>query len=480
MDQQVLTPRLKVAIHPDVAPFAARGSGDRPPIPTPSNAPGASRCGELGRNTVNEEEQVTRETTLTDEDATAARLRLDLAEAIVKNRADIGTTVDETILEAVRTVPRHLFTPGISLEEAYADAVPIMKRDGDGVAISSVSAPWLQATMLQQAQITPGMNVLEIGSGGYNAALIAELVGPKGTVVSLDIDPEVCERAERGLTDAGYDDVVTVVCADGEYGAEQFAPFDRILVTVSAPDIPPAWTEQLADDGRLIVPLRVRGLERSFVFQPEAGRLVCTEFELAGFVPMQGAAENRQREVSLHGDGIVLRVDDRQPVEAEPLGLALEGPRCEAWSGVLVGGMEPWDDLDMWLATVAPTYGYLTATDQGLSTGLVTLTLRWGMSAVWDQDSFAYLTLRPVTEDRTEFEFGAYAHGPNAAELADQMVAHLRSWDRDQRRGTGPHVEVHPKTALDGDVPHGLVVEKRHSRVTVSWPQTPGRTGQVN
>ncbi|MDA1359740.1 methyltransferase, FxLD system [Glycomyces luteolus] len=423
---------------------------------------------------------MTRETTQTDEEQTAARLRLELAEAIVKNRADIGKSVDEAILAAVRTVPRHLFTPGVSLEEAYADAVPIMKRDGDGVAISSVSAPWLQATMLQQAQITSGMTVLEIGSGGYNAALIAELVGPKGRVVSLDIDPEVCERAEQGLAGAGYDDVVSVVCADGEFGAEQFAPFDRILVTVSAPDIPPAWTDQLAEDGRLVVPLRVHGLERSFVFQPEGDHLVCTEFELAGFVPMQGAAENRQRLVGLHDDDIVLRVDDRQPVEAEPLRLALEGPQHESWSGILVGGMEPWDDLDMWLATVSPTYGYLTATDQGMATGLVTLTLRWGMSAVWDHDSLAYLTLRPVTEDRTEFEFGAYAHGPNATELASQMVAHIRSWDRDQRRGTGPHFEVHPKDALDGDLPRGLVVEKRHSRVTVSWPKAPGLTSQAN
>jgi protein-L-isoaspartate(D-aspartate) O-methyltransferase len=432
-------------------------------------------------STNSKETRMTRQTeTITEEESTAARLRQELAESIVKNRADIGNTVDEPILDAVRKVPRHLFTPGISLEEAYADDAPIMKRDSSGVAISSVSAPWLQAMMLQQAQIKPGMRVLEIGSGGYNAALIAELVGTAGSVVTLDIDPDVCERAEKGLADAGYEGRVTVVCADGEFGAAEHGTFDRILVTVCAPDVPPAWVEQLNENGRLIVPLRVRGLERSFVFGREDDHLVCTEFELCGFVPMQGTGENRHRFIGLHHDDIVLRVDDRQPVEAEPLRLALKEARHESWSGVTVGGMEPWDDLDMWLATVAPNYGYLVASDRGVDAGLVTLSLRWGMSTVWDAGSFAYLTLRPTREDRTEFEFGAFAHGPNAVELADQLVTHIRSWDHDQRQGAGPHFEVHPKTALDGDLPRGLVVEKRHSRVTVSWPPTPGRTGQVH
>lgn len=420
------------------------------------------------------------DTTTAEDDATAARLRGELVEAIVQNRAAIGKSVDRPILDAIGTVPRHLFTPGVSLEEAYADKVPIMKRDEAGVPISSVSAPWLQATMLQQARIEPGMKVLEIGSGGYNAALLAELVGAAGSVVSLDIDPDVCKRAEHGLAEAGYGDQVTVVCADGEFGAADLGPFDRILVTVSAPDIPPAWVEQLTDGGKLIVPLRLRGLERSYVLEREGDHLTCTEFELCGFVPMQGTGEKRERLVGLHGDDIVLKVDDRQPVEAEALRAALEAPRHESWSGVRVGGMEPWDDFDLWLATKARSYGYLTATDNGLATGLVTLALRWGMSAVWDQDSFAYLTLRPTDEDRTEFEFGAFAHGPNARGLADLIVTHARSWDRDLRGQVSPHLEVHPKATLDGDLPPGLVVEKRHSRVTVSWPAPSGRSGQVH
>ncbi|WP_162145936.1 methyltransferase, FxLD system [Glycomyces tenuis] len=410
------------------------------------------------------------ESIMTDEDATAAHLRQALAESIIKNRAAIGRSVDELILEAVRTVPRHLFVPDVGLDEAYADDSPIMKRDKQGVAISSVSAPWLQAMMLQQAQIEPGMRLLEIGSGGYNAALMAELVGPNGAVVTLDIDPDVCARAERGLADAGYDDLVTVVRADGEFGAEQHAPFDRIIVTVSAPDIPPAWINQLTDGGLLVVPLRMRGLARSFVFERTGNHLSSREFELCGFVPIQGVGEFRQRLVGLAGDDIALRIDDRQPIEAEPLCEALTTDRHEAWSGVVIGGMEAWDDLDMWIATASQSYGYLVTTDAGYQSDLIDLAKRWGMSAIWDCDSFAYLAWRPTVADGQSREFGAFAHGPHAADLADRLVGHVRSWDRGQRHGAGPHFEVHPKHALDGDLPRGLVIEKRHSRVSVSWP----------
>lgn len=416
---------------------------------------------------------------ITDDNATADRLRDALADAVIENRKAIGKTLDGAIINAVRTVPRHLFTPGLGLEEAYADDSPIMKRDGQGTALSSVSAPWLQAMMLQQADLAPGMRVLEIGSGGYNAALISEVVGEAGTVVTLDIDPEVCKRAEQGLTDAGYDDLVTVVCADGEFGAADHAPFDRIIVTVSAPDIPPAWIEQLTDDGKLIVPLRIRGLERSFVFKQDGDRLRCEEFELCGFVPMQGAGEARQRLVALHGDDIMLRVDDRQPVEAEPLRQALTEPRHEAWSGVVIGGMEPWDDLDLWLATVSQSYGYLVATPNGFDSGIVDLAKRWGMSAVWDCDTIAYLAWRPAGPDGDSREFGAFAHGPNATALASRLVGHVRGWDHDQRHGAGPKFEVLPTDLLGGDLSSGLVVEKRHSRVVISWPPTPGHTGQA-
>jgi len=124
-----------------------------------------------------------------------------------------------------------------------------------GVSISSVSAPWLQAMMLEQAQIRPGMRVLEVGSGGYNAALIAELVGACGEVTTVDIDSDVVDRARQCLAAAGYRQV-NIVLADAEGGVPDHAPCDRVIVTAETWDIPPAWPGQLAEGGRLVVPLR--------------------------------------------------------------------------------------------------------------------------------------------------------------------------------------------------------------------------------
>src|SRR2546429_552352 len=102
--------------------------------------------------------------------------------------------------------------PGTSLADAYGAMVaPVTKKDEHGADLSSVSAPWLQARMIAQAGIEPGMSVLEVGSGGYNAALLAEVTGKEGRVVSIDIDPDVTGRATAALAATGYADRVTVV-----------------------------------------------------------------------------------------------------------------------------------------------------------------------------------------------------------------------------------------------------------------------------
>lgn len=164
--------------------------------------------------------------TMTDQ-ASPEALRGDLVEQLMAR----GWITDEAVAAAFARVPRHLFMPeGTALAAAYADDSVPTRRGPDGKTTSSVSAPWLQAYMIQAAQVGPGSRVLEIGSGGYNAALLAEVVGPAGTVVSVDIDAQVVANARTALTQAGYPQV-KVICADGEHGYADGGPYDAVIVT---------------------------------------------------------------------------------------------------------------------------------------------------------------------------------------------------------------------------------------------------------
>jgi protein-L-isoaspartate(D-aspartate) O-methyltransferase len=189
----------------------------------------------------------TREGVHSDQDA--HELRGAMIDAVIVRRKRLGLVPPREIEAALRTVPRHLFAPGVPLGKAYADGAIVTKRNERGGSLSSVSAPSIQAMMLGQLQVAPGQRVLEIESSGYNGALLRELVGPGGSVTTIDIDQEVADRALSCLTTAGYRDV-RVLCADGEFGAAEYGPFGRIIVTVGARDIPPAWVEQLAEAGR--------------------------------------------------------------------------------------------------------------------------------------------------------------------------------------------------------------------------------------
>lgn len=399
-----------------------------------------------------------------DENTQAAVLR----EAMVGELRALGVIRSDAVAAAVGAVPRHLFAPGEPLERAYAAKTILhTKHNERGVAVSMVSAPDIQAMMLEQAEIKPGMRVLEIGSGGYNAALIAELIGQTGQVTTVDIDPEVADRAARYLTAAGYNEV-NVVLADAAGGVPQHAPYDRVIATTSAWDIPPAWTDQLAEGGHLVVPLRIRGLTRSVVFERDRDRLVSRGYELCSFVPMQGMGTPSERLVSLNGDQVSLRVDDDQLVDATGLREALSQPRVTAWSGVTASETGRFDGLHLWLAMNLPNFGVLTATKEAVERGVVAHAWALGMPTAFDGTSFAYLGLSPLTHNQTTREFGAHAHGPRAEELAHQVVRHVQSWDGSS---LSAHIEVYPVGTQDDQLPRAAhVLDKKHTRVVISWP----------
>ncbi|MEV7907707.1 methyltransferase, FxLD system, partial [Streptomyces anulatus] len=283
-------------------------------------------------------------------DQEAEELRNALVSLIIERQEQLAVPLPSTVEAALRKVPRHLFTPGVSLQVAYGTGSVVTKQDERGINLSAVSAPAMIAVMLSQAGDLHGKRVLEIGSGGYNAALLRELVGMDGSVTTIDIDSDVVKRARTCLKAAGYDDI-RVLCGDGEFGAESDSPFDLIIATVGAWDIPPAWITQLAEGGRLVLPLRTLGMTRSWAFERSNGHLVSRSSLMSGFVPMQGAGEHRGHGIPIQGEQVGLWIDEDQQADAAALGDVLSTPRGEIWSGVTVGRRESFADLDVWLAT---------------------------------------------------------------------------------------------------------------------------------
>jgi protein-L-isoaspartate(D-aspartate) O-methyltransferase len=213
----------------------------------------------------------------------------ELNEALVASLEGNGTLEDRRVSDAFRAVLRHHFLPGHPLTEVYEDTA-IMTKFGDrGVAVSSSSQPAIMAIMLQQLRPEPGQRVLEVGAGsGYNAALLAELVGSQGRVVTLDFDEDLSQSARAHLQVAGIEGV-EVRHADGADGWPPGAPYDRLIVTASADDLSPAWLDQLREGGRLVIPLSLAGpIQFSIAFDRQGPALVSKSLAFCGFMPLRG------------------------------------------------------------------------------------------------------------------------------------------------------------------------------------------------
>jgi len=402
-------------------------------------------------------------------DACAAAQAL-LRAAMVDRLRDHGLVRTTAVEAAMRAVPRHVFVPASRLDDAYASGPIVTHRDSDGVAISSLSAPGVVAAMLEQLDVRPGHRVLEIGAGaGYNAALLAYLAGPAGAVTTVDIDHHVACGARRGLAAAGCGNV-TVTCGDGEFGYPGDAPYDRIIVTAGAWDLPPAWQDQLAPGGRLVVPLRMRGLTRSIAFEREDGCWRSRSIDELGFVPIRGAGGVAERNLRLgsHAD-ITLRVDDGQPADVQALGDALGYPATLAWTGAVVPA-EGLGHLDFWLATMAGLGRLIVHSRAVIDRELIAPVYDWGSMAVLGGATFAYLTKRAGSQaDGTQLassELGVCAYGPASASLAAQVADRVRAWNHDRESVGRLWIEVHP-AGTGGSAGDLMVIDKRHTRVTV-------------
>jgi protein-L-isoaspartate(D-aspartate) O-methyltransferase len=154
---------------------------------------------------------------------------------------------DERVLDAMRRVPRELFVPEHDRAHAYADAALGLPHG------QTISQPFIVALICQALALDGGERVLDVGTGsGYQAAVLAELAA---AVVSIERIPELAAQARTNLLAAGYGERVELHIGDGWQGVPVRAPFDGIAVAAAAPEPPPALLEQLADRGRLVLPV---------------------------------------------------------------------------------------------------------------------------------------------------------------------------------------------------------------------------------
>ena len=192
---------------------------------------------------------------------------------------------NHAVLAAVSAVSRHLFVPPQHREMAYEDApLPI----GRG---QTISQPYIVALMTQALRLTPASRVLEVGTGsGYQAAILAHITPH---VWSIETLPELAETARERLHTLGYP--VQVRLGDGRLGWPEQAPFDGIIVTAAAPDVPPALAAQLAEGGRLVIPVGESAWDQVlWLIEKVRGRLRRELLAEVRFVPLVATASASQ------------------------------------------------------------------------------------------------------------------------------------------------------------------------------------------
>jgi protein-L-isoaspartate(D-aspartate) O-methyltransferase len=186
---------------------------------------------------------------------------------------------DPRVLAVFESIPRHLFVPEESRPWAYADS-PLQIGFGQ-----TISQPFIVALMTQLLYLTGSERVLEVGAGsGYQAAILAGLAGELHTVEFI---PELAERATRTLAELGLGNV-HVHSGDGSMGWPASAPYDAILVAAAAPQVPQPLLEQLAEHGRLILPVGRHGSQELELWRREQGAFEHETILSVCFVPLRG------------------------------------------------------------------------------------------------------------------------------------------------------------------------------------------------
>jgi len=417
----------------------------------------------------------------------------DLRQKLVDYLKSQGNIRSSQVEAAFRAVPRHIFVPDTDIEQVYSDTY-ILTKEQDGVPVSSSSQPAVMAIMLEMLALQPGQRILEIGAGtGYNAALLAHIIGDAGSVVTIDIDEDIVTAAREHLDTAGFTQV-SAVCGDGGFGYPDTALYDRVIVTASASDILPAWREQLKPGGRLVLPFRLTGLTRQhwlfadqtlLAFEHLGDHLLCTDMYMGGFLPLRGTfAQQMESQIQLAPDGS-LTMATFSSVDADSTFDLLKGPYQDDALNIHVTYLELLG-LRLWLAWRDKSYCELYG--QGDAIGykrIPTLVQTPGLTirtmGLYKENTASLLIHQPEhdtlkDEGNQTFTLAIRTFGAQQS-LAQHLVEHIAVWERAGRpfrwnpQGLthGLQIRVYPADTPYTPTANEFVVDRPGSRLVFQW-----------
>lgn len=387
------------------------------------------------------------------------------------------------VIRAFEQVPRHHFAPHASLEAAYKNQVIGVKEGADGRSISTLSQPAMIGIMLEQLQLQPGQRVLEIGAGtGYNAALMSAMVGPEGHVTTIDIESDLVEQAQAHLEAAQLEAGISVIAGDGALGYPAHAPFDRIILTVSAWDVAPAWLAQIAPGGRMVAPLIFSADNQfSIAFDWKGKFYESDSMHRTRFVTLRGGFQVPDIEQAwlLPGQVLLDNIIGTPPVALQQVQSWLEDGFRLYRSEVKATADALYYDFAFFLETCAAPAYQLFAFENGIEAQFFppahlyrespesnTLT-RVESCALLRADSMAVLGRADAPPSKnSELLIGRY--GEKSA--ASEMLEAIRTWDKlGQPSSQHSRIWIFPAT-MHSKLPPGYVeISRPQSRWIIHW-----------
>ena len=407
-----------------------------------------------------------------------------LHHTLVDHLVDQQAITSPAVEAAFRAVRREHFLPDLPPEEVYKDDAIVTKVDEAGQPTSSSSQPAMMAIMLEQLDLQPGHHVLEIGAGtGYNAALIAHIVGEQGRVTTIDIDAGLVEAARTHLAKAGFDRV-EVIAGDGMLGYAPNAPYDRIILTAAGWDIPPEWLAQLKPDGRLLLPLSFYGPQLSIAFERRDSYLASHSVRGCGFMPLRGPRAEPLPKIQIARRWELHHIPAPLPLLSDRSGARRLARRAyaEQPAGLELSVGELLFKWPLWAGLIDPGRVLLTTFGEAPAGGPIPdlfppRRVTFGLLAA---SGLALLApppgLQPASGENAlarTFPLHVRSFGPDHT-VADRLVAHLHAWDRAGRPPSAATLAVWaiPAGQSPDSLPADACLTRRWHTFCVRWAPT--------